>query len=109
MADPLAPLFRFTSSVRVVSALGGRATTLATKAELVAQVKQLQRSLDRANRSLDDAKKKITTLGRSVTEGREREKATAEILAVISRSPTDGPFMETKEVIGAARSSRRRP
>ena len=47
--------------------------TLATKAELVAQVKQLQRSLDRANRSLDDAKK-ITTLGRSVAEGHERER-----------------------------------
>ena len=33
--------------------------------------------------------KKIATLGRSVAEGHEREKATAEILAVISRSPTD--------------------
>ena len=74
-----------------------------TKAELEAMVKRLQKSLDRAEaknltliNSLKRANAKNKSLGKSVVEGRAREKATSEILGVISQSPTDvAPVFET--------------
>jgi GAF domain-containing protein len=64
----------------------------ATRAELEAQVKRLDRSLERAKAkiaALERANAKVTTLRKAVVEGRAREKATAEILRAISSSPTD--------------------
>src|SRR5262245_26428349 len=68
----------------------------ATKAELEAINKRLQRSVERSqvkvealSKSLDRAKSKNRTLARSVEEGRARETATAEILRIISSSPTN--------------------
>jgi hypothetical protein len=53
-----------------------------TKAELEATVKRLQKSMDRA-------KTQNIALSRALDEAREREKATAEILHLIRRSPAD--------------------
>jgi hypothetical protein len=68
----------------------------ATKADLEALVKRLERSLERSEarnmalgKSRDRAMAKNKALSKSVAEGREREQATAEILRVISRSSTD--------------------
>ena len=68
----------------------------ATKADLQAEVKRLQRSLAQSKARLeardklfDRSKVKIVSLGNSVAEGRKREKSLAEILRAISRSATD--------------------
>jgi len=66
------------------------------KAELSARLKQSQKALARAEaknvslgKSLDRAKAKNSTLAASLDKAHERERATAEILRVISRSPAD--------------------
>jgi hypothetical protein len=58
-----------------------------TKAELEALVKRLQAKNATLTKSLERAKTKIRALGKSITEGIEREKAIAEILRIIGRSP----------------------
>ncbi|TAN53349.1 MAG: GAF domain-containing protein [Betaproteobacteria bacterium] len=78
----LAPPRWFTYCEMVLAALGGWAMAAITKAQLVAQVKRLRKSLGRA-----DAKH--AALERSLAETLERQMATAEILKVISSSPTD--------------------
>jgi signal transduction histidine kinase len=68
----------------------------ATKAELEAMVKRLERSLEQSQaknvmlvKSLDRAKTKNVAIRKLLEEAHEREKATSEILKVISSSPTD--------------------
>jgi len=59
-----------------------------TKAELEALVKRLQTKNATLTKSLERTKAKNKTFDRSLAEAHEREKATAEILRLNSRSPT---------------------
>jgi hypothetical protein len=76
-----------------------------TKAELAAEVKRLQESLDRAKAkvaTLEQARVKVTPLRNAIAKGPAREKATAEIVRLISSSPNDNqPVFD--RIVAAAR------